>query len=469
MADCIYLNLILKELNPADSNSGPCCAWNMVECDNTQNIVKLDFSNYAIQREMTFPQTLLYLTHLKEFSLKGQKNIYDIYSIDVTSLEKLDLSNTGLNSTTFPKWISDAKNLKELDLTNTKINAVPQIKFNSNDLLTKCSITNTPICSIYQNNSFDFLPKLCKDSCSDKVPVNGNTNDSSDSSSSSWPYILIGVVVLIVLILAGGYFYMRSRKNKNEDKYEDYNSNPKPIPIAKKPKEDHNTSVNNNDKIINIDPQPKSQKMEEVARNNYTNAYGGDVTHQSIEHDKASYASVKDIYRQHNASNNSLNHERKSSQQSQQQYNSIYNSISNDDSLNNSQDEEIISNEIIGAGAVAAAAATAITIKDDDNNNHDKKNEPELLRRKSSKKSVSSHANSQSTQSSSNENLIPTNEKVELYMANWDYEPTLSDELTLMAGDIIEIRKIFDDGWSTGLNRRTQKTGIIPMCYLKPY
>jgi len=88
------------------------------------------------------------------------------------------------------------------------------------------------------------------------------------------------------------------------------------------------------------------------------------------------------------------------------------------------------------------------------------KEQPILLRRKSSKKiNPKSLANPPEKKQ----------EKSELYIANWDYTPALSDELALVAGDVIEVRKKFDDGWSTGYNRRTKQTGIIPLCYLKEY
>jgi len=66
------------------------------------------------------------------------------------------------------------------------------------------------------------------------------------------------------------------------------------------------------------------------------------------------------------------------------------------------------------------------------------------------------------------ESVVPQQQE-ELYIANWDYQPTLSDELALTAGDVIEIRKKFDDGWCSGYNRRTNQTGIVPLCYLMKY
>eukprot|EP00833_Pecoramyces_ruminatium_P010612 jgi/Orpsp1_1/1184644/evm.model.c7180000090377.2 len=55
----------MKELNPSDTNTGDCCSWSMVKC-NGDEIITLDFSDYKIIQIDSFPQTVQFLTSLKE-------------------------------------------------------------------------------------------------------------------------------------------------------------------------------------------------------------------------------------------------------------------------------------------------------------------------------------------------------------------------------------------------------------------
>ncbi|KAJ3009399.1 UNVERIFIED_CONTAM: hypothetical protein HDU68_002718 [Siphonaria sp. JEL0065] len=46
------------------------------------------------------------------------------------------------------------------------------------------------------------------------------------------------------------------------------------------------------------------------------------------------------------------------------------------------------------------------------------------------------------------------------------YEPAFKDELSISIGNIIRIKKIFDDGWALGVNQSTDMQGILPMAFL---
>ncbi|KAJ3297711.1 hypothetical protein HDU79_002567 [Rhizoclosmatium sp. JEL0117] len=46
------------------------------------------------------------------------------------------------------------------------------------------------------------------------------------------------------------------------------------------------------------------------------------------------------------------------------------------------------------------------------------------------------------------------------------YEPAFKDELSISIGNIIRIKKIFDDGWALGINQSTNMQGILPMAFL---
>jgi len=466
MSDCTYFQAIIRELNPSDSNTGDCCSWSMVECDSNDSIIKLDFSHYeGINNRVAFPQTVAFLNNIKEFSIKGQSNIYDIYTLPNQNLEKVDLSNSGMASDSFPTWIMDAPNLKELDISNTQITGLPQRQFKStpND----CNFSNTPICGSYQSSPYDFIPSNCKDSCSGYVP-NKPSNSKKNSGTSIWPYIAIGGgVILLISIASALFFIIKRRKNQKETfiSYDD-NSSPRPIlPFSRKeeretesieivaqnvPKLNPPPAAQAPAPTVTVPPQaivvnhdPEDKKIEEVARNNYTTAYGGD--NQKNVFNRTSGASIKDIYRQHNASTISVEQD-----QSFMPHPSIYNTMTTDNDSDEENDEEI--SDIINEPII-----NALHLKEDKEKNEE---QPELLRRKSSRKA-------QKEQEPVKQE--PAKIEQELYIANWDYTPTLSDELALVAGDIIEIKKKFDDGWSTGYNRNTKQTGIVPLCYLKEF
>jgi hypothetical protein len=42
-------------------------------------------------------------------------------------------------------------------------------------------------------------------------------------------------------------------------------------------------------------------------------------------------------------------------------------------------------------------------------------------------------------------------------------EPHLEDEIAILAGDILNVHTIFDDGWAAGQNKRTGAVGIFPL------
>jgi hypothetical protein len=496
MTDCVYFQTIIKELNPADTNFGDCCGWSMVECDDKNNIVKLDFSGYqGIQNKIAFPPTVQYLTNIKEFSISGQKNINEIYSFPSNNLEKVDLSNSGLSSSIFPTWIIDAPNIKELDISNTEITGFPQRNIKSD--LQSCNFSNTPICSSYQSSPFaNYIPDNCKSTCSGGY--NGSSSNSnsgkkpnsggSKSSSKVWPFILIGIVVLAILG-ALGFLYMK--KSKKKDKLDTIDS-PKPISPSSKNYRNKEKSIanDNNDgdddngnsieitinentsslpntseivrplattstttaAAVTIPPAAivkhnnNSKKIDEVDRNNYISAYGGSNGNQNaFKNNYINGVPVKNIYSEHSTS----------IEQDQPPYSSP--TINNTMTINNDNDSDESDGDDVGN-----VNEPMIANSDSKEKKEMMQDQPALLRRKSSKKS-----STKDTPSSSIEESEQLNE--ELFIANWDYVPTLSDELALVAGDIIEIKKKFDDGWSTGYNRRTKQTGIVPLCYLKEY
>ncbi|OUM66141.1 hypothetical protein PIROE2DRAFT_59589 [Piromyces sp. E2] len=372
-------------------------------------------------------------------------------------------------SSTFPSWLYDAKNLKELDISNTQMLGLPQRDLGNID---KCNFSNTPICSSFENSPYkDFVPGNCAQSCKDGGASSNVSNGSSSSSGSNnggtkvWPYILIGVAALVVLCGLG--FLLMKKKGKKTNTYEEYEANkPAPIPKIDNKKEKNiveeeeplEIAIDNEDPsvvskqhispfVASGPPTPASDldngNMEEVAINNYNNAYGGDVNNNAFNQNRMSGASAKDIYR-HNQSNMSYD------QDNIQTHPSLYNTMTTDnDSDDDEQDSKVINQPIVSAV------------------NDNQQNMPTLLRRQSSKKQ-SSKNNSPTEQEYEPIESAPE-EQYELYIANWDYSPTLSDELALVAGDVIEIKKKFDDGWCNGYNRRTNQSGIVPLCYLKEY
>jgi len=457
MTDCVYFQTIIKELNPADSNSGDCCSWSMVSCEG-QNIVKLDFSNYnGINNKVAFPQTIAFLSNLKEFSIQGQQNIIDIYSLPTQSLEKVDLSNSGMSTANFPTWIYDADNLKELDISNTQISGVPQRDIKSK--INNCNFSNTPICGAYQSSPYNYMPDSCKSSCSGGYTGPSNSNGGKKNNSGgtkAWPYILIGIGAVIVLGILGYLFMKKGNKGKKEKISLDYEEDsPRPIlPVSnKKNKRDESVEIAVNEvpeiqvpttsftpnaaaataAAVSMPPtaamvaQRPNDKRVEMASNNYNISYN-DSNPQQVNYNENPRASMS------------------FEQDGLQTHPSIYNTMTTDiDSDEDNDVENIIKGQII----------------------NEEQQQPNLLRRKSSRKNnVTKEKSSAPSEPDSDEE---EEEDDELFIANWNYDPAYEDELSLAAGDIIEIKKKFDDGWCKGYNRRTQKSGIVPFCYLKEY
>ncbi|KAJ3030831.1 UNVERIFIED_CONTAM: hypothetical protein HDU68_007606 [Siphonaria sp. JEL0065] len=52
-------------------------------------------------------------------------------------------------------------------------------------------------------------------------------------------------------------------------------------------------------------------------------------------------------------------------------------------------------------------------------------------------------------------------------VAKFSYERNLSDELTVLAGDEILIKMIYDDNWCLGRNTSTEKEGTFPLLCLQ--
>jgi len=436
--DCLYFQSIIKELNPEDKNSGDCCSWDMVTCDKGGYIEKLDFSKYKITLKGPFPQSVAFFSHLKEFSIHGQKGINDIYQLNTDSLEKIDLSDSGMSSPNFPSWLYDAPKVKELDISGTQITGVPQREFKSQ--FKQCNFANTPICGTYETSPYDFIPDACKTSCSKGGTVSNSSSSSGGGGTKVWPFILIGVIALLLVGL-GAFLYLKKVKKDNEFDYDEYTPKPEPKKDNKIKREDSiEITVNEN---IPFTPSSPAANVPAAATATATAA----VNKQN------------DSIANNNNGNVSIDHE-----QSYQPHPSIYNTMINDAD----SDEEVNkSNNAVNVPIVQTP---------DVNNNGNQNQVPELLRRKSSKKNpVNSKGNTiveASTQPlpqpQPQESVVPQQQE-ELYIANWDYQPTLSDELALTAGDVIEIRKKFDDGWCSGYNRRTNQTGIVPLCYLMKY
>lgn len=436
--DCLYFQSIIKELNPEDKNSGDCCSWDMVTCDKGGYIEKLDFSKYKITLKGPFPQSVAFFSHLKEFSIHGQKGINDIYQLNTDSLEKIDLSDSGMSSPNFPSWLYDAPKVKELDISGTQITGVPQREFKSQ--FKQCNFANTPICGTYETSPYDFIPDACKTSCSKGGTVSNSSSSSGGGGTKVWPFILIGVIALLLVGL-GAFLYLKKVKKDNEFDYDEYTPKPEPKKDNKIKREDSiEITVNEN---IPFTPSSPAANVPAAAAATATAA----VNKQN------------DSIANNNNGNVSIDHE-----QSYQPHPSIYNTMINDAD----SDEEVNkSNNAVNVPIVQTP---------DVNNNGNQNQVPELLRRKSSKKNpVNSKGNTiveASTQPlpqpQPQESVVPQQQE-ELYIANWDYQPTLSDELALTAGDVIEIRKKFDDGWCSGYNRRTNQTGIVPLCYLMEY
>jgi len=302
--DCLYFQSIIKELNPEDKNSGDCCSWDMVTCDKGGYIEKLDFSKYKITLKGPFPQSVAFFSHLKEFSIHGQKGINDIYQLNTDSLEKIDLSDSGMSSPNFPSWLYDAPKVKELDISGTQITGVPQREFKSQ--FKQCNFANTPICGSYETSPYNFIPDACKTSCTKGGSVSNNSSGSSSGGTKIWPFILIGVIALLLVGL-GAFLYLKKVKKDNEFDYDEYTPKPEPKKDNKIKREDSiEITVNEN---IPFTPSSPAANVPAAATATATAA----VNKQN------------DSIANNNNGNVSIDHE-----QSYQPHPSIYNTMIND-------------------------------------------------------------------------------------------------------------------------------------------
>eukprot|EP01136_Pigoraptor_vietnamica_P023021 Opistho-1_new@74696 len=53
------------------------------------------------------------------------------------------------------------------------------------------------------------------------------------------------------------------------------------------------------------------------------------------------------------------------------------------------------------------------------------------------------------------------------HTATYDYDPQGTDEIALRVGDSLVVTKTFDDGWLSGRNVRTNKSGLFPSTYVQ--
>jgi len=56
-----------------------------------------------------------------------------------------------------------------------------------------------------------------------------------------------------------------------------------------------------------------------------------------------------------------------------------------------------------------------------------------------------------------------------LFKATFSYSPVNKDEIAIETGDIIEFLSNLEDGWATGLNQRTNLSGLYPTNFVEPY
>jgi len=401
----------------------------MVSCDKEGYIEKLDFTKYKITLKGPFPQSVAFFTHLKEFSIHGQKGINDIYQLSTDSLEKIDLSDSGMSSPNFPSWLYDAQKVKELDISGTQITGVPQREFKSQ--IKKCNFSNTPICSSYETSPYNFIPDACKASCTKGGTVSNGGGSSSSGGTSVWPFIIIGIIALLLVGL-GAFFYLKKVKKDNEFDYDEYAPKPEPKNNNNNIKREDSVEITVNEKIPLTPNSPITNVPVAPAAAAAVNTHNNPTTN--------------------NNGNVSIDHE-----QSYQPHPSIYNTMINDAD----SDEETNNNN----NAVNVPIVPTLGV----NNNGNQNQVPELLRRKSSRKNPTNSNNNNIPEVAAQPIESVPQQQEDLYIANWDYAPSLSDELALTAGDVIEIKKKYDDGWCSGYNRRTNQTGIVPLCYLKEY
>jgi len=238
------------------------------------------------------------------------------------------------------------------------------------------------------------------------------------------PYILIGVAAVLIIALCA-FLYLKKSK-KNNEFYEEYAQSHSNNNI----KRDDSVEISVNDKAP---LSPKGNLPTTTAVNNNQS-----YNNQSYNNQSYNNSPVNGKNMNYNG-NVSVDPE-----QSFQPHPSIYNTMTTDVDSDEEDDSNIVNQPIVSGN----------------------QDIPALLRRKSSRKTPISEA--AEVQEANPQNYVPQGQE-DLYIANWDYTPTLSDELALTAGDVIEIKKKFDDGWCTGYNRRTNLTGIVPLCYLKEY
>jgi len=66
--------------------------------------------------------------------------------------------------------------------------------------------------------------------------------------------------------------------------------------------------------------------------------------------------------------------------------------------------------------------------------------------------------------------LPPSKGKIKtLFKATFSYSPVNKDEIAIETGDIIEFLLNLEDGWATGLNQRTNLSGLYPTNFVEPY
>jgi len=425
-SDCQFFSIFIEALNNNKKDSSVpanCCEWDKLECDSQGNIIKLDLSSYKFPYTGALPQTVESFSHLKEFSISGQKGITDIYHIQYNELEKVDLSNSGIKAQSLPLWIAKAPKLKEVDISGTEISGAPQEKFVSS--LTNCNFSSTPLCNNYQSSPYaGNVPDICITSCTKGGASKIKISKDSEGSSSILPYILIGVAAVLIIALCA-FLYLKKSK-KNNEFYEEYAQSHSNNNI----KRDDSVEISVNDKAP---LSPKGNLPTTTAVNNNQS-----YNNQSYNNQSYNNSPVNGKNMNYNG-NVSVDPE-----QSFQPHPSIYNTMTTDVDSDEEDDSNIVNQPIVSGN----------------------QDIPALLRRKSSRKTPISEA--AEVQEANPQNYVPQGQE-DLYIANWDYTPTLSDELALTAGDVIEIKKKFDDGWCTGYNRRTNLTGIVPLCYLKEY
>jgi len=98
-------------------------------------------------------------------------------------------------------------------------------------------------------------------------------------------------------------------------------------------------------------------------------------------------------------------------------------------------------------------------------------NSPSTLQSSNSAKRKSVVNNENLTNLTPNEKVYNTKELDPKYCkAIYPFEKSMEDELELEANDLVDITKMFDDGWATGVNLRSGQEGFFPLnCLLEFY